>query len=92
VAWQVMVCLFGHVIVPRLPSKWTLQPAWVKGVTPIRLVPNEGKMCTVLACGGMPGSGSSAVWVEVITSWLATCTVMGFAVGRVLGRLELAEK
>jgi hypothetical protein len=85
VVWQWMVFLFGHVMVPRLPSKWTLQPAWVSGVTPMRFMPMDGKRWTMSAAFGIPGRSSSAVCVDVMTSWLATWTVMGFAWDGYLG-------
>lgn len=89
---QVMVWLPGHLIVHMSSSKWTAQPARVRGETPIRLVPNAGKMWTCRACAGMPDSGRSAVWVDSMTCWFATLTRMGLVVGLRLGRLVLAEK
>jgi hypothetical protein len=65
---------------------------WVRGVIPAKLVPRAGKMSTLLALGGMPGMGNSAVCVEVMTCWLATWTEMGLVVVWVCGRGVLAEK
>jgi hypothetical protein len=92
VAWQVMDCPVGHLMVHVVPSKWTLHPAWVSGVTPMRFVPRSGNTWTVLAPSGMPGSGRSAVCVDCMSCWLATLTVIGLLVGWRLGRLLLAEK
>ena len=39
------------------------------------------KMCACAAAGGRPGSGRSAVWVDWIFCWLATCTVRGTVAG-----------
>jgi hypothetical protein len=86
-AWQVIVWLPGHLMWQVVPSKWIWHPAWVNGVTPMRLVPSSGKTCTVLASRGIPGSGSSAVWVDVMICWLATRTEIGVVVGWRLGRL-----
>lgn len=92
VALHVMDWPPGHLIVHVVPSKWTLQPACVNGVTPTRLVPKVGKTWTLRASLGIPGIGSSAVCVDCMVCWLATVTVMGVASGWRLGRLVLAEK
>jgi hypothetical protein len=74
------------------PLKRLSHPACVRGVTPTKLVCSEGNTWTVLASGGIPGRGSSAVWVDVMTCWLATVTLIGLVVGWQLGRLVLDEK
>jgi hypothetical protein len=40
-----------------------------------------GKTCTCLAAGGMPCTGSSAVWVDCMYCWFAICTWIGVVVG-----------
>ena len=74
------------------PSKWTVHPACVKGVTPTRFVPSAGKTWTLRAIGGRCGSGRSAVWVEVIVWLFATVTVTGVLVGWRFGSDVFAEK
>jgi hypothetical protein len=92
VAWQAIVSPLGYVMVHLSCLKCTSQPACVSGDTPTRLVVSEGKMCTCRAASGNPGSGSSAVCVDVITCWLTTLTEMGVGFGLRFGSGVWAKK
>jgi hypothetical protein len=92
VTWHVMVSPLGQVIVHVVSWKRMVHPARVSGVTPTRLVLSCGKTSTWPASGGRPGSGRLAVWVEWMCCWLATVTVTGEVVGRVLGSGVSMEK
>ena len=74
----------GHVIVACCLSNTTLHPASVNGDTPTRLCCNVSNEWAVAASGGRPGIGRVPVWVDWISCWLATLTVIGCSVGTLL--------
>ena len=57
--------------------KVTVQSLSHNGATASRDVCRSGNMCVLHAAGGRPGIGKSAVCLDIMSCWFATCTCTG---------------